>query len=203
MSEEAAAEASGAPAPDTNGLALDLAMEDARANSSHRAKVDAFFDRQIALTALQEHHLHAQFPLQFRQLQLGVSEKRLGVLLRLATAFVGFAIAAGLAFLVWNAAHSNTLRIEPFSVPPDLASRGMTGEVVAARLLDQLVDMQAQTNSLRAPRTFTNSWDEKSIKLDIPETGVSLGELDSFLREKLGDDIHVSGEVVHRARASA
>ena len=47
------------------------------------------------------------------------------------------ALAVFFAVMVWNASGSGGLVIEPFSVPPDLASRGLTSEVVAAKLLDQ------------------------------------------------------------------
>ena len=40
------------------------------------------------------------------------------------------------------------------------------------------------------------AWD---IKLDIPETAVSLTGLDDFLREKLGHDTHITGVVVRKA----
>ena len=156
-------------------------------------KVD---EELTAYLAEQRHHIAAQFAPQMRQLYLGIWEKRLGVLLRIATAFVGLAVAAGVALMIWNATQSNGLLIEPFSVPPDLAERGMTGEVVAAKLLDGLAAMQAQTSSQRAPATYANSWSQKDIKLDIPETGVSLTELDNFLREKLGHDTRISGEIV-------
>ena len=39
----------------------------------------------------------------------------------------------------------------------------------------------------------------QGIKLDIPETGISLTELDDFLREKLGHDTHITGEIVRTA----
>src|SRR5262249_43569528 len=35
------------------------------------------------------------------------------------------------------------------------------------------------------------------IKVEIPETGVSIGEFRRFLREWLGNDIHITGEVWH------
>jgi tetratricopeptide (TPR) repeat protein len=164
-----------------------------------RDEADAFLREQRALAAkqsslidVQKHHLHEQF----KHLHLSVWEKRVGILLRFATAIVGFAVAASISFLVWDAWHSNNLLIEPFTVPPDLAARGLTGQVVASRLLDRLVAMQAQTSSQRAPRTFVNSWDEKGIKLEIPESGVSFSELDQFMRDKLGRDVHVTGDVV-------
>jgi len=88
------------------------------------------------------------------------------------------------------------LLIQPFSVPPDLASRGLTGQVVATKVLDDLVKMDAQTSSQRAPASYANSWAANDIKVEIPETGMSLAELDGFLRERLGHDTRLSGEVV-------
>ena len=82
---------------------------------------------------------------QLKQIHLDIWEKWLGVLLRLATLCVGIAAAAAIGLMVWDARHSNGLLIEPFSVPPDLAQRGLTGQVVAARLLDRLNDLQTQT----------------------------------------------------------
>ena len=160
-----------------------------------REKADAFLDKQSRVADLQAHHLAEQS----RQLRPKLWELHLGVLLRIATAFVGIAVASGLAFLIWNASQSSGLVIEPFSVPPDLAAKGITGEVVAAKLLDRLQDMQAQTESNRALKTYANSWDQQGIKLEIPTTGISLSELDRFLREKLGNDTHMGGEIVHTA----
>jgi len=198
-SGSAGADAAGASGVDPIAVALAL-------NGASREKADAFLDEQRALAANQSaliadqrHHLHEQFKHlteQFKQLRLGTWEKRLGVLLRIATAFTGLAIAAGLAFLIWDASQSNGLLIEPFSVPSDLAARGLTGQVVAAQVLDRVAVMQAQTVSQRAQASYANSWNHEDIKLDIPETGVSLTELDNFLRVKLGHDTHVTGEIV-------
>ncbi len=186
-----------APEPDSESsvggvdpVAIALAL-----GGASREQADAFLKKQEAFIDDQRHHLHEQF----KQLRLGIWEKRLGVLLRVATAMIGLGVAAGLAFMVWDAAHSNGLLIEPFSVPPELAAQGLTGEVVATKVLDRLMLMQSLTSSQRAPRSYANSWDEKGIKLDVPETGVSLGELDAFLRQKLGNDTHVTGEVVRTA----
>ncbi len=184
--EGAGAQASGA---ETSGLAIDLAMEEARGNPALHCHVAAFLRNQNSLVDIQKHHLH-------KQLRPALWEKWLGVLLRVATAFVGLAVAAGIAFMVWDASRSSRLLVEPFSVPPELAARGVTGEVVAARLLARIRAIQAQTASSRAPRTFSNSWSEKDLRVEIPETGVSLGQIDSFLRARLGHDTHISGEIV-------
>ena len=133
------------------------------------------------MIADQRHHLHEQF----KQLRLGIWEKWLGVLLRLATALSAWPSRRALAFMVWDAAHSNGLLIEPFSVPPDLAARGLTGEVVAAKLLDQLPRCRRRPLRRAPPKSYTNTGAD-GIKLDIPETGVSLGEAGQLSARKTG-----------------
>ncbi len=186
-------------APEGIGAGVDPVAIALALGGASRERADAFLRKQEALIDDQRHHLHEQF----RHLHLSVWEKQLGVLLRLATAVVGIAFAAAVGVMVWDAAHSNGLLIEPFSVPPDLAARGLTGQVVATKLLDRLASMQAQTNSGRPAKSYANSWGEHGIKLEIPEAGISLNELDNFLRAKLGHDIHVSGEIVRKASGLA
>jgi tetratricopeptide (TPR) repeat protein len=174
-----------------------------------REEADAFLKdqravllKQGALIDDQRHYVRERYKQLVEQVEetwLRVWSLRLSVLLRLATAAMGLAIAAGLALMMWGAAHSNGLKVEPFSVPPDLAQRGLTGQVVAARVIDRLNFMQSHTNTARPARSYSNSWDENGIKLEIPQTGVSIAELNSWLREKIGNDTYVTGEVVRTA----
>src|SRR5690242_722068 len=97
------------PSSDSNGLALDLAIEAARNDPSLHAEVAAFLTDQRQMLADQRHHLHEQL----KQLHLGIFEKWLGVLLRLATLCVGIAAATGACLMVWDAAQSKGLLIEP------------------------------------------------------------------------------------------
>ena len=196
MEEAEGPEAGGTGAESSGAAGVDPFAAAMALGGASRAKADAFLDDQRSLIDIQKHHLNEQFKHLREQLRLGIWEKRLGVLLRIATAFTGLAIAAGITVMIWDASQSNGLVIEPFSVPPDLAARGVTGEVVASKLLDQIATLEGQTSSQRAPRTYANGWTAGDIKLDIPETGVSLSELDRFLRAKLGHDTHVTGEVV-------
>jgi tetratricopeptide (TPR) repeat protein len=199
VSEELEGAESAGAEPQFAGVAADPAAMALALGSASQQEADAFLCDQRGLISDQRHHLREQFRQldeQLKQLRLGVWEKRLGVLLRAGTMVMGLAVAVGLAFMIWDASRSDGLLIEPFSVPPDLVNRGLTGEVIATKMLDRLVVMQAQTSSQRALKTYSNSWDEKGIKLDVPETGVSLAELDNFLREKLGHDTRVSGELV-------
>ena len=174
MAEEE--QAAGGPGADPAGVSLALA-------GASRGEADAYLRDQ-------RHHLHEQL----KQLHLDIWEKWLGVALRMATLVVGLAAATGVALLVWEAARSNGLIIEPFSVPPDLATRGLTGEVVAGQMLDRLIVMQDATTSGRSPQSYANNWGD-NLKVEIPETGVSIGELQTFLKGWLGHDTHISGQV--------
>ena len=125
-----------------------------------RAEADAYLRDQ-------RNHLHEQL----KQIHLGLWEVRLGVFLRAATLCVGIAAATGAVMMVRDAASSNGLIIEPFSVPPDLAARGLTGQAVASQVLDTLTELQNHTNSFRPPQSYSNNWGS-DLKVEIPETGV-------------------------------
>jgi hypothetical protein len=148
-----------------------------------RAKADAFLDDQ-------RHHMHEQI----KQIDLKLWELRLGVFLRLATLCVGLAAAFGVGLMVWGAAHSTGLIIEPFAVPSDMAAKGLSGQVVASQMLDKLTTMQNATDSGRSPQSYENNWGD-NIRVEIPETGISIGELQRFLKSWLGHDTHITGEV--------
>jgi tetratricopeptide (TPR) repeat protein len=124
-----------------------------------------------------------------------IASERAGVALKVLTALAGLAVAAALALMAWDASRSNSLVIEAFSTPPDLAQRGLTGEVIASRILDRMTEIQAGVDSQRAPSSFARAWDGE-IKVEIPQTGVNLSELRRELRAALGHDTHISGEVV-------
>jgi tetratricopeptide (TPR) repeat protein len=150
-----------------------------------RGEADAFLREQ-------RHHMREQL----KEISLRLWELRLGVLLRIATAFIGIVVAAGLAFMIWNAAHADGLIVESFKVPPDLAEKGLSGDVVASQFLDRLSALQAQSvNAVLAPTSITNNWSD-DLKVEIPETGVSLGEFNRYLRRWLGHETHISGELV-------
>ena len=136
MSEEAAESGPEQPAPNSSPAATSLALAGAS-----REEADAFLRDQRRLTALQARELSHELALRHWSLWV----RHLSGLLKL-TFEIGLAVVAvGLAWFigaaVWNAAHAEGLVIEPFSVPPDLAARGITGQVVASQMLDQLTIM--------------------------------------------------------------
>ncbi len=186
----AGAEAAGASGVDPVAVALAL-------NGASREEADAFLrkqqalaEKQCSLIDMQKHHLHEQF----KHLHLSVWEKKLGVLLRAATAIVGIVVAGFVGLMLWDAAHSSGLIIEPFAVPSDMAAKGLSGQVVASQMLDKLAMMQDATDSARPAQSYENDWGE-NLKVEIPETGISIGDLQNFLKGWLGHDTHITGEV--------
>ncbi|HEY5047599.1 MAG TPA: hypothetical protein VII49_06230 [Rhizomicrobium sp.] len=116
-----------------------------------------------------------------------------GMLQIMAVAIVGLVVVA-IGTAVWRAHEDNGAVIEAFSVPPDMAARGLTGQVIAAKLQDRLTAMQNATYSFRAPSSYANNWG-KDIKVQIPETGISIGEFNRYLADWLGHETHIDGEV--------
>jgi tetratricopeptide (TPR) repeat protein len=90
--------------------------------------------------------------------------------------------------------------IEPFHAPPGLAAHGIDGTVIASGLLDQLSRLQDATRSSFTARGLSGAW-TGNIKLEVPETGVSIGEISRLLKERFGHDVHIDGDLVETPAA--
>jgi tetratricopeptide (TPR) repeat protein len=55
--------------------------------------------------------------------------------------------------------------------------------------------MQEGTESVRAPSTYANNWEEE-LKIDIPNTGATTDQVWKVLRGWLGKETRISGEVI-------
>lgn len=107
-------------------------------------------------------------------------------------ALAALAVIVGFCWMVANARRDRGLVIEALSVPPDLAARGLTGQTMAAALADKLAEIDRTARSFRSPETMTVNWGN-DVKIQIPETGVSIGEVDAFLRRALGHQTVIGG----------
>jgi tetratricopeptide (TPR) repeat protein len=158
------------------------------------ARADTFLDEQTRLTRLQITQIEEENTTRRRLLRIEHASALFKLALEIAAAAVAAVIVIGLGVAMWNAAHDNGLVVQPFSVPPDLAGRGLTGEVVAAKLLDKLSNLQSATISNRASSSYANNWGD-DIKLQIPDTGVSIGEFNRTLHAWLGHQTRITGEI--------
>jgi tetratricopeptide (TPR) repeat protein len=166
-------------------------------------KTAAFLDKQTQLLETQNEHLKDEHALRLTRLRNQLSEegtRRLGLRLRVAfqifVALVATVIGLGFALMIRDAFNAHGAVIEAFSVPPELAQRGLTGQVIARQVLDQLSKMEAvaSVGSARPASSYTTSWGN-DLKVEVPETGVSFGELRRMLYEALGHETRISGEV--------
>ena len=173
-----------------------LAAEAAKSDPELAKKASAYFDTQRHLVEVQTEHLHEQRAVSLSLLKIKRSRERLKLGLQLFVILAATVIGIGALLMIRNAIEAHSVVIEAFQVPPDLAQRGLTGEVIAEQVLDQLADMEgaASSNSARPASSYGSSWGH-DLKVEIPETGVSFGELNRYLREAWGHESHISGEL--------
>ena len=151
-----------------------------------------FYGSQRALIADQRHHLREQF----KQLKLGIFSQRVSIALKGLTAVIGLAVVIALGFVVWNAAHADGLVVEALAVPPRFIQAGIGGEVIADDLLNKIGAIRdiGVANSLDESKGVSRDRDE-DIKVEIPETAVSLGQAWHYLRLWLGHERRVTGNL--------
>jgi tetratricopeptide (TPR) repeat protein len=193
--------AGGRDTPQAN-IAESLALGAEAAHGRLDPRAAAFLEKQSVLTDLQIEDLKREDRLRHWSLRVRHISDVLKLSFELALALIFTAIVFIIGAAIRSAADDNGVVIESFSVPPDLAAKGLTGDVIATKVLDRLSAMQAQTNSRRAASSYANNWGE-NIKVQIPDTGVSVGELNRFLHEWLGNQTHITGEIYRSANGIA
>lgn len=170
-----------------------------------RRQQKEFLETQTKLQGLQAEKLKTEILHQHLDLKIAAVanvRERLKLVLDVGLALLGIALICLIGALVYSAARSQSVVVDAFSVPPDFAAQGNTGVVVAGGFLDQLTTLQSATRSDATHHSIEDAW-SNDIKVDIPETGVSLGEVLTYLRGWLGNGIHISGSVVHAGDAIA
>jgi tetratricopeptide (TPR) repeat protein len=175
--------------PDGNGAWSAL-------GTASREKADAFLEEQTVLARLQADDLRREDRLRHWSLRVRHMSDVLKLSFEVAVAALLTALVVLIVSAAWSAAHDEGLVIEAFKVPPDMLQKGLTGDVVASQLLDRLTDLQNKTDSSRAASTYTSDWGN-DIKVEIPNTGISISEAYRYLAGWLGHQTHISGEVFH------
>jgi len=164
--------------------------------AASRDKADTFLTEQTRLTKLQHRVLHHEELLRLWLLRAQHMSALLKVAFEIAVALIVLAVLGFAIMEIWDALHDSGLAIEAFQVPSDMANRGLNGQVVASKVLDKLSAMQTATITGRPAQSFTNNWGD-DIKVEIPDTGVSVGEVNHYLHNTLGHETHITGEIYH------
>jgi Tfp pilus assembly protein PilF len=172
-------------------------------NAASRAKANAYLDDQRRMLHLQMEEMRAEEPYKLSHFRLRRFSDYAKAALEASIGLIALALVGVGAASVWNAARSDGMIIESFTVPPDMAVRGLTGEVVAGQLEDKLNTIQTSAGSASAQGRNVTGDRSDDIKVEIPETGISVGEAWRFLRRWLGHDTMIGGEVYRTAAGLA
>lgn len=139
---------------------------------------------------LNERHLRRQIA----ALRESAGAERLKSTIQLGASLLGVVLLFLVGSLLLDAVNARGLAVEPFRAPPDLAKSGLDGAALAERLLDRMRELQAETKSSRAESTYSNRWGE-NLKVEIPSTGISLGDVTRTLRERFGQELRITGDL--------
>jgi tetratricopeptide (TPR) repeat protein len=189
----------------STGDAAAIALAGARPDpeSEFGRKAAAYLDLQGELTALTIGRFDRHDALTSQQLQLSIrAAKRKAVSdhLRLAVqilfAIIPLFLVAGIGVMVYGALTSHSVVVDTFQAPAGLASTGVTGQVVATGLHDELQKLQDTGRWLTGNQFDRKSAWSSEVKVGAPETGISVGEIDRALRARFGHDVHIDGDLV-------
>ncbi len=169
-------------------------------------KTEVFLEKQAQLLDTQRQHLEDEHALRLEHLAHQrhlLRGQRLGQALRITfqivIALFVILVSAGIAMMLHDAVTSHSVVIDAFEAPAALAARGVTGTVVASDVLDELTRLQnaihGSQDILEQKRSLSNGW-SSDVKVDVPETGISLGELSRLLEARLGHDLHIGGDLI-------
>ncbi len=170
-------------------------------------KTEVFLERQAQLLEIQAEHLRDEHALRLAQLAHQRSllhGQRIGQAIRITfqilIALVALVIGLGIAVMLHDAFTSHSVVIDAFDAPAALAPRGVTGTVVASDVLDELTRLQDATHTVVTDLKYSlsNAWSNQ-VKVDVPDTGISLGEVSRLLKARFGHDLHIGGELVETA----
>jgi tetratricopeptide (TPR) repeat protein len=168
-----------------------------------RKKANHFLDRQSRYLELQMEDLHEQRDLTLSHLKLRRISDWMRVGWQSLAAVVLIAIVTVIVIAIIHASQAHDLVIDPFTVPPDLASQGIGGEQAANAFSARLNQISTGSSFYAQQGETYREADSSSVRVVIPQTGVSIDELNQYLRSLLGHETHLSGQIVHQDKGLA
>jgi tetratricopeptide (TPR) repeat protein len=161
-----------------------------------------FLRDQAHLLRVQIHCIQDEHNLRVQQLRDQLREgrirrigQRMRVITQILTTLAVGALSVGVLVMLSDALNSRNVIVDAFQTPAVLAPRGVTGQAVAGQVLDALQRLQDATRTVTKGLHSHNAW-SSDLKIEVPETGVSIGEIDRMLHERLGHDVHIDGELI-------
>ena len=189
----------------SDGLALSMAIDLARSDPEVARHAARFMEAQAEVAraqatigTLEAAHAARDLQARSREGRLRRAGQRARLVMQIFAVLVASAVALELLSMLYDAATSRSVVIDAFRAPSSLAARGLTGDVIAAELLDALQKLQDETRTGHRSLEAHGAW-ASDIKLNVPDTGISIGEIDRILHDRFGHDTHIDGDVVQTA----
>ncbi|HEX3699803.1 MAG TPA: hypothetical protein VHV27_03930 [Phenylobacterium sp.] len=190
---------------EAEAFAAAVAADLAKGDPSVAAATTDFLREQSNLLKIQAKRLQDEHALRLSHLDSQVREDRLrrvGQRIRIGMQVFGVlvitVIGLGVVVMLHDTFTSRTVVVDAFDAPPALAVRGISGKVVAGGVLDALQKLQQATRSATKALNTESAW-ASDVKIEVPETGVSVGEVNRMLHARFGHDVHIDGDLVQAA----
>lgn len=172
------------------------AMHAALSGSSDEAR--EYLRKQSRLADLQIETLQKRDEFELSHLRWRRLNDQLTGAFRIILVVLALAVLAGVSALLWNASEADGLVVDSFSAPADFAARGVGGDVLANDLTNRLADVRRITLANSISNTSEVSLNGNDVRVDIPDTGISLSEAWRLLRRWLGHEKHLTGSLRER-----
>ena len=185
---EAEAGASGAPGVSSAAWGL--------LGAASRARADAFLERQIALTDVQIGQLAQVERFEQSHLRWRRFNDVMKGGLQIVALVGGVALLGGIGFAMWSASRAEGLVVDAFTVPPSFVEAGVNGDVLAGDITSKLGAIREFAERISISRSQDVRQERgDEIKVEIPETGVSIAQVWRYLKNWLGHERHLAGSV--------
>jgi tetratricopeptide (TPR) repeat protein len=174
--------------PDPMATQIAMAASGAAAEEARE-----YLKKQSRLADLQIENLQKQDEYEISHLRWRRFNDQMKGAMQIMLVALGLLIVVAIAAAIWDASQAEGLVVDSFSAPPQLAAAGMDGDTLASDLTNKIGTVRdiANGNSLDSSADVRNG--RNDIKVEIPDTGVSLMEVWRYLRLWLGHERHVSG----------
>ena len=161
-----------------------------------QAKADTYLEGQTRLAKLQSQNLVEQNAFELSHLRWRRFNDQMKGALQIMFVAVGALIVVALAAAIWNASQASGLVVESFTAPPDFEQRGIGGGVIGGDITDRLAAIRkiGVEHSFSSSNEVTKN-DAGAIKVEIPDTGISITEAWRYLCNWLGHERHLTGSL--------
>jgi len=130
-----------------------------------------------------------------RTQRLKCTSEILSLLRSLVLSIFFFLTAIALSVIIVRQLTTNSVVVEPISVPDTLAKQGYTPKIFGQRIVDEIFKIQREATTIKERRGLMPEWSQ--LDFEMPGAGLSIKAIGRIIKESLGiPGTRISGEVV-------